>query len=66
MTDKTKKYIHDLANNFSIIDSNLKRALNHLDVHHPELKDELHRLHKADEYVKKSIQTLIELREHVK
>jgi hypothetical protein len=64
-TDETRKYIHDLANSFSIIDASLHRALTLLNRSHPELTDEITRLKKADEYVKKSIQTLRDFREHV-
>lgn len=63
--DETRKYIHDLANTFSIIDASLNRALTQLSRNHPQLSDEITRLRKADEYVKKSIHTLRALREHV-
>ncbi len=63
--DETRKYIHDLANTMSIIDASLSRALTLLDRNNPQLSDEIARLKKADEYVKKSIQTLRQLREHV-
>lgn len=63
--DDTRKYIHDLANTFSIIDASVARALQLLVRNHPNLNDEITRLRKADEYVKKSIHTLRQLREHV-
>jgi hypothetical protein len=63
--EETRKYIHDLANNFSIIDASLARALSLLTKNHPQLIDEINRLKKADEYVKKSIQSLRDLRTHV-
>jgi glutamine amidotransferase-like uncharacterized protein len=63
--DETRKYIHDLANNFSIIDASLSRTLKLLNGNHPELVDEIQRLQKTDEYVKKSIHTLRQLRELV-
>jgi hypothetical protein len=63
--DETRKYIHDLANTFSIIDASVSRALTMLTRNHPQLSDEITRLRKADEYVKKSIHTLWALREHV-
>lgn len=63
--DETRKYIHDLANTFSIIDASVARALQLLTRNHPTLNDEITRLRKADEYVKKSIHTLRALREHV-
>lgn len=63
--DETRKYIHDLANSFSIIDASISRALTLLGKNSPQLTDEIQRLKKADEYVKKSVQTLRELRQHV-
>lgn len=63
--DETRKYIHDLANTFSIIDASVSRALTLLSRNNPQLADEIARLKKADEYVKKSIHTLRQLREHV-
>ena len=63
--DETRKYIHDLANNFSIIDASLNRALTMLTRTNPQLADEIQRLRKADEYVKKSIHSLRQMREHV-
>ena len=59
------KYIHDLANNFSIIDASVSRALTLLTRSHPDLTDEITRLRKADEYIKKSIHTLKAFREHI-
>lgn len=63
--DETRKYIHDLANTFSIIDASVSRALTLLSRNNPQLADEITRLKKADEYVKKSIHTLRQMREHV-
>lgn len=63
--DETRKYIHDLANSFSVIDASLGRALQLLIRNHPNLNDEITRLRKADEHVKKSIHALKQLREHV-
>lgn len=63
--DETRKYIHDLANSFSIIDASVVRALTLLSRNNPQLEDEIARLRKADEYIKKSVVTLRELREHV-
>lgn len=60
-----RKYIHDLANSFSIIDASVARALTLLTRNHPELSDEITRLKKADEYIKKSVHTLRAFREHV-
>ena len=63
--DETRKYIHDLANTFSIIDASVARALTMLTRNHPELTEEITRLKKADEYIKKSVHTLRAMREHV-
>lgn len=63
--DETRKYIHDLANSISIVDASLNRAMTLLVRSNPQLKDEIERLKKADEYVKKTITTIRELREHV-
>lgn len=63
--DETRKYIHDLANNFSILDASVSRALTLMTRNHPQASDEITRLRKADEYVKKSIHTLKAFREHV-
>lgn len=63
--DETRKYIHDLANNLSIIDASVTRAITLLSRNHPAAADELARLKKADEYVKKSIHTLRNFREHI-
>lgn len=63
--DETRKYIHDLANNFSIIDASVSRALTQLGRNNPQMAEEISRLRKADEYLKKSIHTLRQLREHV-
>lgn len=63
--DETRKYIHELANSFSIIDASIARALTLLSRNNPQLADEITRLKKADEYVKKSIHTLRTFREHV-
>jgi hypothetical protein len=63
--DETRKYIHDLANTISIIDASLARVITQLTRGNPQLTDEITRLKKADEYVKKSIHTLRALREHI-
>lgn len=60
-----RKFVHDLANNFSILDASVSRALTLLTRGHPELNDEIMRLRKADEYIKKSIHTLKAFREHL-
>jgi superfamily I DNA and RNA helicase len=63
--DETRKYIHDLANSFSVIDASLVRVITLMSRNNPQLADEIQRLCKADEHVKKSIHTLKQLREHV-
>lgn len=63
--DETRKYIHDLANTFSIIDASISRTLTLLNRNNPQLADEIERLKKADQYMKKSIETLRDLRQHI-
>lgn len=65
MSSEVSKHVHDLANSFSIIDASLSRTIHLLTKGHPELTEEISRLMKTDEYVKKSIQTLKELRQAV-
>ncbi|HXH29567.1 MAG TPA: hypothetical protein VNJ01_02030 [Bacteriovoracaceae bacterium] len=61
----SRKYIHDLANQFSIIDASVTRVITMLSRTNPQLAEEITRLKKADEYMKKSIHTLRAFREHV-
>jgi hypothetical protein len=63
--DESRKYIHDLANTISIIDASLTRVITLLSRSNPQLTDEITRLKKADEYVKKSIHSLKAFREHI-
>lgn len=63
--DETRKYIHDLANTFSIMDASISRTLSLLNKSNPHLTDEIARLQKADDYMKKSIETLRQLRQHI-
>jgi hypothetical protein len=63
--DEHRKYIHELANTLSILEGNVSRVLTMISRAHPEMKDEVTRLMKADEYCKKSIHTLKQFREHV-
>lgn len=63
--DEHRKYIHELANTLSILEGNVSRVLTTISRSHPEMKDEVTRLMKADEYCKKSIHTLKQFREHV-
>lgn len=62
---QTRKYIHDLANHFAIMDASITRALTLVQKNHPDSQDEIQRLTKANEYMKKSIETLKELRAHI-
>jgi hypothetical protein len=63
--DEQRKFIHDMANSLSIMEASVARVLSLLNKNHPELEDEIHRLKKADEYSKKSIETLREFREFI-
>lgn len=63
--DEQRKHIHDLANALSIVEASVARVLTLLGKNHPEMVDEISRLKKADEYSKKSIDSLRALREHV-
>ena len=62
---QTRKYIHDLAKSFSILDASISRTITMLSRSNPHLTEEINRLRKAYEYMKKSIDTLRQLREHV-
>lgn len=64
-SDQHRKYIHDMANNLTIVEASVSRVLALLNKNHPELTDEIQRLKKADEYAQKSIVTLREFREHI-
>ncbi len=63
--EEERKHIHDMANSLSIVEASVSRVLTLLKRNHPEMTDEIHRLGKADEYSKKSIQALKDLREVV-
>ena len=63
--DEQRKFIHDMANSLSIMEASVARVLSLLTKNHPELEDEINRLKKADEYSKKSIDTLREFREFI-
>lgn len=60
--DQQRKHIHDLANTFSVIDASVTRALSLLTKKNPQLTDEIARLQKADEYIKRSIDTIRAMR----
>ena len=63
--DEQRKFIHDMANSLSIMEASVARVLSLLNKNHPELVDEIHRLKKADEYSKKSIESLRAFREYI-
>ena len=63
--DEHRKYIHELANTLSILEGNVSRVMTTISRQHPEMKDEVTRLMKADVYCKKSIHTLKQFREHI-
>ena len=63
--EQERKYIHNLANTISIIDASVSRTLTLLTRGHPELNEEIVRLRKADEYIKKTIHSLRGFREHI-
>ncbi len=58
-----RKHLHDMANSLSIVEASVSRVLTLLGRDHPELVDEINRLKKADEYSKKTINSLKALRE---
>jgi len=60
--DPTRKHLHDLANYFSIIDGSVSRVVSLLEKNRPEATEELQRLKKAKDYIKKSFDAL----EHLK
>ena len=61
--NQTRKYIHDLANSLSVVDASLSRVTKMLSEKLPEDSEELRRLAKANENLKKSIGTLRDLRQ---
>ncbi len=63
--EESRKYIHDLANSFSIIDASVVRVITLLERTNPQLTEEITRLKKADEYIKKSVHALRQFREHI-
>jgi hypothetical protein len=64
-SDLQRKYLHDMANALAIIEGSVNRALKLLSNNHPQLTEEIDRLKKADDYCKKTIHTLRELRDHL-
>lgn len=63
--DEQRKFIHDMANSLSIMEASVARVITLLTRNHPQLEDEINRLKKADEYSKKSIETLRNFREYI-
>lgn len=60
--EKQRKLIHDIANNLSVVDSNLSIVLRALTQNHPHLSAEIERLRKAGENSGLAINSLRELR----
>jgi hypothetical protein len=63
--DQIRKHIHELANNFFVLEGSLSRASKLVAKNSPPDSEEMLRLEKASEYLKKSIETLRSLREEV-
>jgi hypothetical protein len=57
-----RRHIHELANHLTIIQGAVKKVLRNLDEKKLGLLEEKKRLTKADDYLKKSIDSLRELR----
>ena len=60
-----RKYVHDLANSLSVADASLSRSLKLLTEKLSPESEELKRLQKTEEALKKSIETLQKLRQHI-
>jgi len=64
--DQIRKHIHELANNFFVLEASLSRASKLVAKNSPKESEEMVRLEKASaEYLKRSIETLRSLREEV-
>ena len=57
-----RRHIHELANHLTIIQGAVKKVLRNLEEKKLSLPEEKERLTKADDYLKKSIESLRELR----
>ena len=57
-----RRHIHELANHLTIIQGAVKKVLRNLEEKKLALPEEEERLAKADEYLKKSIESLRDLR----
>jgi len=60
--EKQRKLIHDIANNLSVVDSNLTVVIRSLAKNHPHLSQEIDRLKKVSENSAVAINALRELR----
>lgn len=60
-----RKHIHELANHLTIIQGAVKKVLRNIDEKKLDVPEEKERLAKADDYLKKSIDSLRELRTYV-
>ena len=60
--EKQRKLIHDIANNLSVVDSNLSIVIRSLAKNHPQLSQEIDRLKKAADNSELAINYLRELR----
>ena len=63
--EQIRKHIHELANNFSVLEASLGRASKLVAQNSPQDSEEVQRLNKASDYLKRSIETLRSLREEV-
>ncbi len=57
-----RKHIHELANHLTIIQGAVKKVLRNIEEKKLALPEEKERLIKADDYLKKSIESLRDLR----
>jgi hypothetical protein len=60
-----RKYVHDLANSLSVADASLSRSMKLLTDKLSLESEELKRLQKTEEAIKKSIDALQKLREYI-
>jgi len=60
-----RRHIHELANHLTIIQGAVKKVLRNFEEKKLDLPEEKERLAKADDYLKKSIESLRDLRTQV-
>jgi hypothetical protein len=60
-----RRHIHELANHLTIIQGAVKKVLRNMDEKKLALPEEKERLLKADDYLKRSIDSLKELRSDI-